>query len=96
MEVEKCFDIDIIDGFVFGPVLHRQAPDWNREGVNEKFPYLSLFRTVEYECKIEACITVECNSTFQGASSCDCPDLGREKGKWFCYFLPLAKMWNGF
>lgn len=65
--------------------------------VNEKFHiYLCLGQSnMEGNAKIESCDTVNVNSRFKVLQAVDCPDLGREKGKWYTAVPPLARCGTG-
>lgn len=65
--------------------------------VNEKFHiYLCLGQSnMEGNAKIESCDTVNVNPRFKVLQAVDCPDLGREKGKWYTAVPPLARCGTG-
>ena len=58
--------------------------------------YLSFGQSnMEGAAKIEAQDTVKVNNRFKVLAALDCPDLGREKGKWYTAVPPLCRCNTG-
>ena len=58
--------------------------------------YLSLGQSnMEGNARIEAQDTVDVNDRFKVLAAVDCPELGREKGKWYTAVPPLCRCKTG-
>ena len=58
--------------------------------------YLSLGQSnMEGNARVEAQDTVDVNDRFKVLAAVDCPDLGREKGKWYTAVPPLCRCKTG-
>ena len=91
MEVKRMFvTLTSLMALSLGPVSAQAQTGTDK--VNEKFHiYLCLGQSnMEGNAKIEACDTVNVTPRFKVLQAVDCPDLGREKGKWYTAVPPLA------
>ncbi|MCW3806959.1 family 43 glycosylhydrolase [Plebeiibacterium marinum] len=62
----------------------------------ERYIFLSLGQSnMEGNARIEAQDTIDVNPRFQVMATVDCPDLGREKGKWYTAIPPLCRCHTG-
>ena len=96
MEVKRMFvTLTSLMALSLGPVSAQAQT--GTEKVNEKFHiYLCLGQSnMEGNAKIEACDTVNVTPRFKVLQAVDCPDLGREKGKWYTAVPPLARCGTG-
>lgn len=96
MEVKRMFvTLTSLMALSLGPVSAQAQTGTDK--VNEKFHiYLCLGQSnMEGNAKIEACDTVNVTPRFKVLQAVDCPDLGREKGKWYTAVPPLARCGTG-
>ncbi len=62
----------------------------------ERYIFLSLGQSnMEGNARIEPQDTIDVNQRFQVMATVDCPDLGREKGKWYTAIPPLCRCHTG-